>query len=96
MEITKRVAVTIAEEELVGLVVKALYPPAMETMGRERTLYRALAHLVGLTDVEAVKEANYLAKHSPGGTAITTDDFRKWLPQVLSKAFAKLLGGEKV
>ncbi len=94
MEITKRVTVTIADKELVGLVVKALYPPAMGVAGCERTLYRALAHLVGMADVEAVKEANRLAKYSPHEPSITTREFRVWLPQVLSAAFAKLLGGE--
>lgn len=98
MEITKRMVVTIKEEELVGLVVKAIYPDVSPAMGKEWTLYRALSHLTGCTDVEAVRAANRLAKLSCEPT-ITTDDFRKWLPKVLSKAFAKLLGqgeGEEV
>ena len=82
--------VTVAEEELVGLVVKAIYPDVEKATGQEWTLYRALSSLVGCTEFEAVRKANLLAKEHSCPT-VTTDDFRKWLPQVLSKAFAKLL-----
>ncbi len=94
MEIIKRVTVTIKEEELVGLVVKAIYPDMQQATGQEWTLYRALSHLIGCTAFEAVRKANRLARDH-GCPLITTDDFRKWLPQVLPKAFAKLLGGEE-
>ncbi len=86
--------VTIAEEELVGLVVKAIYPDMQEATGQEWLLYRALSYLIGCTVFEAVRKANRLARDR-GCLLITTEEFRKWLPQVLSKAFAKLLGGEE-
>jgi len=49
---------------------------------------RALAALVGVTDVEAVKVANEYARDH-GFPTITTKKFRQWLPTTLSAIFAE-------
>ncbi len=92
MEITKRVEITIADKELVRLVVDALYPRGFaSTSGSERTLCRVLYFLPGRTAVEAVKEANRVARaYPPYEPTITTREFRWWLPQVLSKALMEV------
>ncbi len=92
MNVTEWATVEIPKEKLIGLVVDALYH--MYTRSSEdKTLYRALANLVGKTDVEAVLIANRAARKKKTET-ITTEQFRRWLPQVLTEAFAELLRKE--
>ena len=92
MNVTKWVTVEIPEEKLIGLVVDALYSMYHGAKDHEKTLYIALANLVGGTDAEAVEIANHEAMNK-GDPTITTDEFRRWLPQVLTEAFAKLVKG---
>jgi hypothetical protein len=87
--IERLVKVTISEAELLNFFVASLKPDARASEGQERTFYHALSHLVGISDVEAVKRANKQAR-SEGLPTITVAKFRKWLPQVFSQfaAFA--------
>lgn len=50
----------------------------------------ALSHLIGISDVAAVKHANEIGR-SQGWEIITTSEFRKWLPRVLSQFFKEAL-----
>ncbi len=50
----------------------------------------ALSHLVGISDVAAVKRANEIGR-SQGWETITTSEFRKWLPRALSQFFKEAL-----
>lgn len=89
-QITKNVNVTVViqNEELLDLLVGALSEGAERATGKESTLYRALSFLVGCSDVEAVKLANRRADNHMQ-PRVKVDEFRRWLPVVLSRVFAK-------
>jgi len=93
MQLTKTVTITIENRELIGLLVAALNPKARESTDRTRTLFSALGNLPGYSDVEAVSMANCEVDSHKLPT-ITVDEFRRWLPQILSETFAEFLGNE--
>ena len=90
---TQKVAVLIEAKDFVDLLIRALYPKAQAAQGKERVFFMAFASLVGCTDVEAVKIANREAgnKSLP---RIKVDEFRRWLPQMLSETFGEFIAGE--
>lgn len=94
MAFTKTVTVEVSNRELVGELVSALYPKAKGAQGKERTLYYALASLIGCPDVEAVRIANRQADKD-GLPHISTTEFRRWIPIVLSETFAEFMGADK-
>ena len=49
----------------------------------------ALALMVGISDDEAVQQANEYAEKNGWPERTTVDEFRKWLPAMLSKLFAQ-------
>ena len=93
MQLIREVTVTIESSELLNLLIMALYTKAHKATGKTITLFSALGSLAGLSDVEAVKAANREAdkRNLP---RIKTDEFRRWLPQILSETFAEFLEGE--
>jgi len=95
MDITRdvRVTVTIRSEELLRCIVRAISPDASASDGKQRTLYLALSYLVGVSDIDAVKTANSVARDR-GLPTIRVEEFRKWLPGVLSQAFLYVVKGE--
>jgi len=91
---TKTVTVEISGQEFVASLVASLYPKAKNSQGKERTLYYAFASLVGCSDVEAVRIANRQADKE-GLPRISTAEFRRWIPTVLSETFAEFLEDAK-
>lgn len=85
--ITKTVKVTIDNATLLKLFVGAVYGDAKKATGKDKTFYKAFGSLVGISDVEAVKIANSLAKKE---NRITTKEFRCWLPTVFAE-FARVM-----
>lgn len=85
--ITRTVEVTISNAQLLDLFVSAVYGDAVGSTGKDRTFYKAFGSLVGISDVEAVKIANNLAKKE---NRITTKEFRRWLPTVFA-GFARVM-----
>lgn len=89
--ITKKITVPVEKNELVGLLIDALYPKAKNSESQEQTFFRAFSNLIGCTDIEAVKIANKWADEHDA-PRITTEKFRRWLPRILSQTFADFLG----
>lgn len=87
------VAVEIGGNELIDFLIWALMPDAKSSEGQERTFFIAFVNLPGHTDVETVRIANVEADKQ-GLPHIKTDEFRRWLPQVLSEVFAEFLKGD--
>lgn len=93
MEIRRNITITISDNELLQLLVQALCPTEQQKDDvKEGVFFIALGHLVGRSDVKAVKKANYIAK-ATHKTSITVEEFRRWLPKILSEAFDKLQKG---
>ncbi len=89
-KLTRTVKVTISNRELLDFLVAALWRVAQASEGKKRTFYYALGHLVGITDVEAVRLGNKRAKKK-GLPTMTVTQFREMLPQVLSDFAASVL-----
>ena len=89
-ELTRTVKVTISDNELLNFLVTALWRMVQTSERQERTFYYALGHLVGITDVEAIRLGNEKAKDE-GLPAITVAQFRKMLSQALSDFAASVL-----
>lgn len=87
MELTRTVKVTITHSELLNFFVDAVAGHAQASEGKQRTLWQALAFLIGITAKETVKKANQTARQK-GQETITLAEFRKWLPEAFSQ-FAK-------
>jgi len=79
--------VTISHRQLFDLFVAAVYGDAKKATGKDRTFYVAFGHLVGISDVDAVKIANENTKKEHH---ITVTEFRKRLPVVFSE-FARAM-----
>jgi len=79
--------VTISHERLFNLFVSAIYSDAKTSTGKNRTLYAAFGHLVGIGDADAVKIANDNTKKE---YHITVTEFRCWLPTVFAE-FARVM-----
>lgn len=94
MQITKKVTVTIEGRELVRLLLEALRPKAQSSEDKEQVLFRALSNLIGCPATEAVRCSNKYAD-SHALPRITTDEFRKWLPEMLSETFREFVEKEK-
>jgi hypothetical protein len=84
--ITRSVQVEIEEKELLHFLTDALYQRAK--IAAKRRFWIALGNLVGITDVEAVKIANREPLDEP---SLTTAEFRKQLPIVISKFAAEVM-----
>ena len=84
---THTVEVTISNATALGIFIRAVYGDAKAATGKERIFYKALGHLVGISDVDAVKIANGYAKKE---NRITTEKFRRWLPTVFAE-FARAM-----
>lgn len=93
MQLTKKVTVTIENNELVWLLIDALYPKAQTAEGKECVLFLALSSLVGRSDVDAVKVANRKAD-AQTLPHIKVAEFRIWLPKILAETFAEFLNQE--
>lgn len=91
MRITKKVTVVIEDEEFVRLLIEALAPKAKSAKGKELVLFRCLSYLIGIPTVESVRMANKYAANIQL-PKITTDEFRKWLPEMLSETFKEFVG----
>lgn len=90
MQITKKITVTIEGEELISLLLKALRPKAQSSEDKEQVLFRALSNLIGCPATEAVRLSNkYADNHAL--PRITADEFRKWLPEMLSETFREFV-----
>lgn len=85
--ITKTVEVTISNATLLSLFIDAIYDDAKNATGKDQTLYKALGHLVDISDVCAVKIANGYAEKEE---RVTIEEFRKWLPTVFAE-FARAM-----
>ena len=85
--VTRMIEIEIDNATLLSLFVEAVYSDAKDSTGKDRTLYRALGYLVGISDVEAVKMANSLAAEKENH--VTTKKFRHWLPTVFAE-FARV------
>jgi hypothetical protein len=83
----RTVKVTIDNATLLNLFVGAVYGDAKDAIGKDRTFYKAFGSLIGISDVEAVKIANNLARKE---NHITTKEFRRWLPTVFAE-FARVM-----
>jgi hypothetical protein len=92
MQIKKSVMVTIESDELLKLLIQAMLPKVEMSQGKESVLYRAFSNLAGNSSVEAVRRSNRYAKDN-GLPTITTDEFRRWLPEMLSEIFFGFLYG---
>lgn len=90
--IKRQVMVEIEESEMLFFLSRALYERARAAKGKRLTFYVALGHLVGITDKEAVKGANDKATKE---NHITVTEFRRWLPEVVSRFAADVLLEEK-
>ena len=80
--------------------VEAIRPTAEASTGKERRLWAALGHLVGISDEEAVQKANHQdgwGLHPQddviGSDAITVAEFREWLPCVFSDFAGRIIKG---
>jgi hypothetical protein len=91
MQIMKQVTVTIKDKEIIGMLVDFLRERARDSTDEQRTMYYAIACLIGVPDVEAVKRANRWADEH-NHPRVTVDEFRCWLPNVLSGVFAEYMG----
>ena len=89
-KLTRKVKVTVSARELLTFLTTALWQMAQVSEGQGRTFYYVLGHLVGTTDVEAVRLGNEKAKDE-GLPAITVAQFREMLPQTLSAFAASVL-----
>ena len=88
--VTRTVKVTISNAEILKFFVRAISgdaADALKSSGKQRTFYRALGHLVGISDENAVQIANSGVKRRE---YITVDEFREWLPTVFSE-FARAM-----
>lgn len=85
---TRTVEVTISNAQLLSLFVRAVAGDAYDAAGKERTFYKALGHLVGVSDVNAVGVAN--TYHATQENQITVEEFREWLPTVFAE-FARAM-----
>lgn len=85
--ITRTVKVTVDNATLLALFVRAVAGDAIISTGRQRTFYKALGNLVGISDVQAVKIANDNAKKED---RITSKEFRQWLPRAFAE-FARAM-----
>lgn len=90
MQLTKQVTVTIEGRELIELIIAALCTKAKCATSKEQTLFTAFGHLIGCSDVEAVKMANCKADDQ-GLPRIKVAELRCWLPQILSETFAEFM-----
>ena len=87
---TVKVNMQIEGSEVILWVVNVIRDLAVESQDDDYIFFTALGHLVGISDVEAVKYANSVAdrKNLPH---ITTREFRRRLPGVMSKVFAEFM-----
>ncbi len=79
------------DKYIVWWLGEALYP-LLEHEG-DRIYVMALSEIVGISDVEAVRQANRHARDKGWPERATVDQFRKWLPAILSKLFAQVVHG---
>lgn len=88
--ITRIVKVTVDNATLLNLFVDAIHGDARasEKGSKQEAYYRALGHLVGVSDTEAVKRGNYRIMDEENH--ITVEEFREWLPSVFSE-FARAM-----
>jgi len=93
MQITKKVFITIEDRELLGLLIRAIAPGALEAEGREKVLFYAFGHLTGISAVDAVTVANRYAREN-SLPEITSREFRAWLPEMLSGVLGKFVNEE--
>ena len=92
--ITKTVKVTISNAEVLRHFVKALAGELKASEGQQRAFYCALGHLVGISDVEAVKRGNEMPSVKEDDY-ITIEEFRCWLPTVLAEFARAMLEATK-
>jgi len=91
--VTRTVKVTISNTEILMFFVRAVSGDAKnardsrDATAKEWVCYKALGHLVGISDTDAVKIANAGAKKE---NRITTEEFRRWLPTVFAE-FARAM-----
>ena len=78
---------TISNTMLLDLFIQAITSNLVNSSGKELTLYRALGHLVGIDDRDAVERANNGTEKED---RITVKEFRLWLPTVFSE-FARVM-----
>ena len=89
--ITRTVKVTISNAEVLKCFIQAVAGDAVaasESGGKQWAFYRALGHLIGITDVEAVNRGNYDIMDKENH--ITVEEFRCWLPTVFAE-FARAM-----
>lgn len=86
--VTRMIEIEIDNVTLLSLFVEAVYSDAKDSTDKDRTLYRALGYLVGISDVEAVKMANSLTAEKENH--VTTKEFQRWLPIVFAE-FARAM-----
>lgn len=88
--ITRTVKITVDNATLLNLFVDAIYGDAhaSEEGSKQEAYYRALGHLVGISDAEAVRRGN--CKIMDKENHITVEEFRRWLPTVFAE-FARVM-----
>ena len=79
--------VEIDNATIFNLFISAVYGDAKASTDKDRTFYRALGYLIGISDVDAVKMAN---NRRPKENRITVTEFRRWLPTVFAE-FARAM-----
>ena len=84
--IKKTVSVTVEIDgyEFLEAFLAKLAEYSRSSDAKEKTFFRALSHLVGLSVPEAVGMANNGLRKED---RITSDEFRRWLPDFLSCVF---------
>lgn len=85
--IARIVKVTITNRELLVLFVQAVGGDAVDSTGKQRTSYKALGHLVDISDTDAVVAAN---RDATKEDRITVIEFRQWLPTIFAE-FARAM-----
>ena len=79
--------VEIDNATIFNLFISAVYGDAKASTDKDRTFYRALGHLIGISDAAAVEIANSQVKKED---RITVTAFQKWLPTVFAE-FARAM-----
>ena len=93
--IKRNVMIIVEKQELVSLLVNALSEREKVSTGKEHTLYQVLSYLIGCSDVKAVQMANRKADNLQQ-PRVEVDEFRRWLPGVLSEIFAEFVREREV
>jgi len=95
MKITKTVTVevSISGRDLLLLFVDTIKPEAEAATGKEFLCWRAFAHLIGISDAEAVEAVN--EEYPDGMFHITVEEFRQWLPTVFAQFAEAVVEGNR-